>query len=248
MEIWHDRHGTGDPLFLLHPGGVDSRAFDVNVAGLRDRFTVWRADRRGHGRTADADGPFTFAAMADDMIAVQERHVGPAHLLGCSDGAAVALTMALRRPDLVRRLVLVAGVFHHDGWLPGVLDADEETLDWLGRGHAEVSPDGEGHYRVVAAKLDDLHAREPAYTEEDLKGVTARTLVMVGDDDEVRLEHTLALYRALPDGELAVVPGASHGLLVEKPELCHQLISEFLLRDPVPTFAPIRRRPAGASG
>ncbi|WP_066361302.1 alpha/beta fold hydrolase [Herbidospora mongoliensis] len=242
MKTWYDRRGTGDPLFMLHPGGVDSRALDVNAAALDDRFTVWRADRRGHGRTPDVPGPFSFGVMADDMIAFQDGHIGPAHLLGCSDGATVALTMALKRPDLVRRLVLVAGVHHHEGWLPGVLDTDEATLEWLGRGYGEVSPDGEAHYRVVAAKLAELHAREPAYGEEDLKNITARTLVMVADDDEVRLEHALSLYRALPDGELAVVPGTSHGLLVEKPDLCHQIISDFLLNDPVPTYAPIRRR------
>jgi pimeloyl-ACP methyl ester carboxylesterase len=64
---------------------------------------------------------------------------------------------------------------------------------------------------------------------------------MVGDDDEVPLEHAIAFYRALPRGELAVVPGTSHGLLVEKPDLCNQIVVNFLKRDPVPTLAPIRR-------
>jgi pimeloyl-ACP methyl ester carboxylesterase len=64
---------------------------------------------------------------------------------------------------------------------------------------------------------------------------------MIGDDDEVRFEHAAAMYRSLPDAELAVVPGTSHGLLVEKPDLCNLLMTEFLTRDPVQTFAPIRR-------
>ena len=64
---------------------------------------------------------------------------------------------------------------------------------------------------------------------------------MLGDDDEVRLEHGIALYRALPDAELAVIPGTSHGLLVEKPELCNTMVVDFLANDPVATFAPIRR-------
>jgi pimeloyl-ACP methyl ester carboxylesterase len=65
---------------------------------------------------------------------------------------------------------------------------------------------------------------------------------MIGDDDEVTLEHASAMYRALPDAELAVVPGTSHGLLHEKPALCNTMIVDFLTTDPVPTFAPIRRR------
>ena len=64
---------------------------------------------------------------------------------------------------------------------------------------------------------------------------------MLGDDDEVRLEHGIDLYRALHDAELAVVPGTSHGLLVEKPELCNAMILNFLTNEPVATFAPIRR-------
>lgn len=63
---------------------------------------------------------------------------------------------------------------------------------------------------------------------------------MVGDDDEVRLEHAIAMYRGLPNAELAVVPGTSHGLLVEKPSLCNTMILEFLTTEPVPTIAPVR--------
>lgn len=71
--------------------------------------------------------------------------------------------------------------------------------------------------------------------------VFCRTLVMLGDDDEVALEHGIALYRSLPNAELSVVPGTSHGLLVEKPDICNTVIIDFLTNDPVPTFAPIRR-------
>jgi pimeloyl-ACP methyl ester carboxylesterase len=67
---------------------------------------------------------------------------------------------------------------------------------------------------------------------------------MLGDDDEVTLEHAITLYRALPNAELAVIPGTSHGLLVEKPELCNTIIVDFLSKEPMPTFAPIRRASA----
>ena len=71
-------------------------------------------------------------------------------------------------------------------------------------------------------------------------------MVMQGDDDEVALEHAIALYRALPNSELAIIPGTSHGLLVEKPELCNSLILDFLCNEPVQTFAPIRRASSDA--
>ncbi|MFC7717310.1 alpha/beta fold hydrolase [Nonomuraea recticatena] len=64
---------------------------------------------------------------------------------------------------------------------------------------------------------------------------------MAADDDIVTLEHTLALYRGLRDAQLAVVPGTSHLLLHEKPELCVRLITDFLTTGPTPTWMPVRR-------
>jgi pimeloyl-ACP methyl ester carboxylesterase len=117
VRTYYEEDGSGAPLVLLHPGHADSRAFEVNLPGLIDRFRVFRPDRRGHGRTPDVEGPITYEQMAQDTIAFFEQVVGgPAHLVGHSDGAVVALVVALRRPDLVRRLVFGAGVFHHDGW------------------------------------------------------------------------------------------------------------------------------------
>ncbi|HEX4187739.1 MAG TPA: alpha/beta hydrolase [Solirubrobacteraceae bacterium] len=244
VRTWYQEHGDGEALVLLHPGGagVDARAFGPNLGALAARFHVYTPERRGHGHTADVEGPITFDAMARDTIAFLERVVGgPAHLVGCSDGATVALLVALRRPDLTRRVVLVAGVFHHDGWVPTAIDPDNEPPERFARLYGEVSPDGIQHYPVVVAKLAQMHTQEPTLAANDLNEVTSRTLVMVGDDDEVTLEHAIATYRGLPDAELTVVPGTSHGLLVEKPTLCNGIIVEFLTTDPVATMAPIRR-------
>ena len=221
---------------------MDSRAFAPNLDALAARFRVYTPERRAHGRTPDVEGPITFEAMADDTVLFLERVVRrPTRLMGMSDGATVALMVALRRPDLITRLVFVAGVFHHDGWWPQAIDPNQEPPEFLATSYAELSPDGAAHYQAVVDKLAQMHQIEPALTPEDLATIQCRTLVMVGDDDEVRLEHAVELYRALPDAELAVIPRTSHGLLVEKPELCNEMIVDFLANDPAPTFDPIRR-------
>lgn len=242
LATWYAEYGAGEPLVLLHPGGADSRAFGPNLDDFAARFHVYTPDRRGHGRTPDVSGPITYELMARDTVGFLETVVGgPAHVVGMSDGAIVALLVALRSPGLVRRLAFVAGVFNRNGWAPGVLDAEADPPEFFANSYAEVSPDGPGHYPVVAAKLTRMHAEEPSLDVADLAGVRARTLVMIGDDDEVLLEHAIAMYRAVPDCDLAIVPGTSHGLLVEKPGLCGSIISDFLLLDPIPTLAPIRR-------
>jgi pimeloyl-ACP methyl ester carboxylesterase len=247
VRTWFDEHGDGDPLVLLHPGGagVDARAFGPNVGPLAARFHVYTPERRGHGHTPDVAGPITLAAMAQDTIAFLETVVGgAAHLVGASDGAIVGLLVALRRPDLVNRLVLVCGVFHYDGWFAHVIDPSNEPPGFLARLYEDVSPDGAGHYQVVVDKLSRMHTQEPTLAPGDLSAVRSQTLIMLGDDDEVRLEHAIEMYRAIGDAELMVVPGTSHGLLVEKPDLCNDVILQFLTTDPVPTLAPIRRAPS----
>ncbi|WP_067532375.1 alpha/beta fold hydrolase [Nocardia crassostreae] len=244
VATWYDVHGDGAPVVLLHSAFVDSRIFAPAMPSLVGRFRVYKTDRRGHGHTPDLEGPFSYEQMAADTIAFLEKVVGePVHLVGHSDGANVALTVALRRPDLVSKLVLISGNFHYDGILPGVLDdiEDEGTLAFLAGRYAEVSPDGENHFPVVAAKLIEMGRTQPGFPPAELRAVAARTLVMAGDDDAVSLDHTLAMYRAIPDSELSVIPGTSHLLIMEKPAEVYTVVADFLSNDPIPTRQPIRR-------
>ena len=228
VRTWYDEHGDGEPLVLLHPGGADARAWAPNLDALAARFRVFTPEQRGHGRTPDVDGPITYELMARDTIDFVERvSGGPVHLVGHSAGACLALVVVLRRPDLVRRLVLISGVFHWQGWVPSAID--------------ETASAPSGLDPAVAEKLARMNREEPAFAASDLSRVTRRTLVMLGDDDEVVFDHVVAMYEGIPDAELAVVPGTSHGLLHEKPELCNSIVVDFLTTDPVQTIAPLRR-------
>jgi pimeloyl-ACP methyl ester carboxylesterase len=239
---WYEEQGGGKPLVLLHPGGADARAWAPNRDALTAHFHTYMPERRGHGRTPDVEGPITYEMLARDTIAFLDLVVGaPAHLVGASAGANVALLVALRRPDLVRRLALISGVFHRDGWIPAAIDPHQEPHEAIARGYAELSPDGPEHFPIVAAKLKRMDFEEPTLGASDLREVASRTLVMVADDDEVRLEHAVEMYRNLRDAELAIVPGTSHGLLHEKPALCNAIIVDFLTTAPTPTIAPVRR-------
>jgi pimeloyl-ACP methyl ester carboxylesterase len=245
IKTWYEDLGSGEPLLLMHGGLSDASSFAPNAPQLAESFHVYMPERRGHGHTPDVDGPISYAAMADDTIGFLETVVGgPAHLAGHSDGANVALLAALRRPDLVRRLVLISGNFHHDGLTPGAIEI-EQVAGFLEDSYARVSPDGREHFPVFVAKIARMVAEEPILSTADLARVRNRTLVMAGDDDVIKLSHTCALYENIPDAELAIVPGTSHTLTLEKPALVNQLILDFLSTDPVPTLIPVRRRGVG---
>src|SRR3954467_5412663 len=209
VRTWYDEHGDGDPLVLMHGGLVDARFFEPNLGPLAERFHVYTPDRRGHGHTPDVDGPITYQLMADDTIAFLEQVVaGPAHLVGHSDGAVVAMLVAIQRPDLVHQLVMISGGFDKSGEAAPDMEFDsDEVVQFLGPSYGEVSPDGEDHFPVLAGKGGEMFRNEPHVDVSELAKITARTLVMYADDDLMTLAHAVAMYDALPNAELAIVPG-----------------------------------------
>jgi len=243
VNTWYDERGDGDPLVLLHGGLVDARFFEPNLGALAERFHVYLPERRGHGHTADVDGPITYQLMADDTISFLDAVLGgPADLVGHSDGAFVAMLVAIQRPDLVNRLVMISGGFDKSGEANPDMEFDvDQVVAFLGRSYGEVSPDGEAHFPVVVAKIGELMKNEPHLDVAELGRISARSLVMFADDDLMTLGHAVEMFEALPNAELADVPGTSHFLTQEKPHLVNAIVLDFLTNDPVPTVAPVRR-------
>lgn len=238
--------GRGPRVVLLH-GGLSSSASLLRSLGprLAKDFRVSAFDRRGHGRTADTDAPFSYDAMALETIAFLELLGGRAHLIGHSDGGVVALLAARARPDLVNRVVAVGANFHFDAVAGGQdLTFEGPDFDAWAQDYGARSPDGAEHARVVADKALRLFATEPTLVSADLATIDRPVLVMVGDDDVVDLAHTVVLYQSLPEAQLAVVPGASHAVLKERPRASAKIIRRFLTQ-PLPpvTLQPVRRAP-----
>lgn len=221
---------TREVVLLLHGGYSESTPLLDRLAPLKDRYRLVAFDRRGHGKTADTDEPFHYDTMADEAVAVLEYLGAPAHVVGYSDGGGVALCLARKRPDLIRTMVLIGAGFHHSGLIP----------DWID----ESDPQYEAMLTTpYAVKEKVMYTTEPTFTVEDLHDMRMPVLVLVGDDDCIELSHTVELYHALPNAQLAVVPGASHLVVIEKRALVASLIDEFLTtRGVATTMLPVRRR------
>jgi len=247
-KTWYEQEGAGDPLLLLHGGFCTNATWEAQRSDFATRYRLFLAERRGHGHTPDVVGPLSYQDMADDTVAFIESVVdGPAHLVGWSDGAIVALQVAIARPDLVRKVVAMGANFRplpESGAVPDMFDhmtPDGPDLAFFREMYEAASPDGTDHWPVVVRKLIKMYRAEPTMREEDLARIGAPTLILVGDDDLITLEHTIALYRAIPHSELAVVPGTSHTLWMEKPGEVNHIILDFLANDPIETMVPIRR-------
>jgi pimeloyl-ACP methyl ester carboxylesterase len=234
-------------LVLLHGGMSSSESMLATIGpGLSKHYRVAAFDRRGHGRTADTPSAFHYDLMAAETIAFLEHLGGRAHLVGHSDGAIVALLVAMRRPDLLGRVVAIGANYHHEGLRPmPEFKLEGPDFERWAQWYAKRSPDGLAHARVVVEKTLRLFASEPTLTPADLAEISVPVLVMCGDDEPIYLAHTCSLYESIPESELCVVPGTSHSLLKERTGASVRIIRHFLESTwPPVTEVPIRRRPA----
>jgi pimeloyl-ACP methyl ester carboxylesterase len=234
---------NGEALVLLHGGLSQTSHWDQNILpAVEDQFHVFGYDRTAHGFTGDRPGSLHFDYQVKEAIAYLETVVKePAHLIGYSDGGIIALLVAIARPDLVRTVVTLGANFHHSGTLPlpefdGVVSPEDQAE------YNETSPDAPETLVEKITRMMAIWRSEPNLERAELLNIQCPVLVMAGDDDVIAHNHTIELFENIPLGQLAILPGTSHGLVKEKPALVQLLIREFLedLSYPV-TRMPIRR-------
>ena len=238
VRTYYEVSGQGEPVVLLHGALSGADGWSLQVPALVNAgFTVWVPERRGHGRTPDSAAPFSYRSMAQETISFLTSTVGQrAHLVGWSDGADVAALVAMNAPELVDRLALIGQYYNLPGAVPDGLTAHLIALRdappaFLRGDYDQVSPDGPEHFAVVYGKTVDMVSVEPQIALSELAGIAAPTLVLQGDRDEVRLEHSAQVAAAIPRARLAVLPG-THALPIESPAVVNALLVDFLAGGP----------------
>jgi len=221
LRMYYEERGHGRPLVLLHGGGSTvATSFGVIMPKLAQGHRIIAPEQQGHGHTADIDRPLSFEQMADDTAALLERlGVRDADVLAFSNGSMTALRLALRHPELVRRLVLCSGFYAHAGLAPELRQAFERPPDpaamppALRDAYVAVAPHPEALATLVTKTVAMMRGFADL-TPADLRRIQAPVLVIDGDRDVVLPEHALQLARLVPHGEVAVMPGSAHGAYI----------------------------------
>ena len=246
QHVFYSVHGVGKPLVLLH-GGIIPDSFGSNLAELAKGRQVVAVHLQAHGRTPDTDRPLRAETLGDDVAAlIAHLDLGKADVLGYSLGSSVALQTAIRHPDVVDRLVLVAARMTQDGAFPEVVAAFnqlEANAPMIGGGmkaspFAQTYPDVD--WTNLFRKVGDMTKR-PFDWSADVARLQARTLLVFADADMVRPEHMVEFWKALgggqrdagmdgslrPANQLAIVPNATHYSLATDP-LLPVIVERFL--------------------
>jgi pimeloyl-ACP methyl ester carboxylesterase len=248
LSLYFEEHGAGQgrPVVLIHGAlsGIGT-SFGAILPLLAKTRRVIAVELQAHGRTADIDRPLTVEHFAADVVGLLD-HLGipAADVFGWSMGAAVALRLGTHHADRVGRLALASVSFDEDGIHPGLLDGIQDLQPEHLHGsefHEEflrTAPDPAGWANLVT-KIKQFDADPPRWSPDQIRAITAPTMLILGDSDIIRPEHAVEMFRllgggvagdltGLPSCRLAILPGTTHTTIPQRADLLAPMVEEFL--------------------
>lgn len=259
LKMYYEVYGKGKPVVLLHGAFSNINTdFEKIIPGLAKQYQVIAIEQQGHGRTADIDRPLRYAQMADDTaVLLKQLKIKNADLIAYSMGGQIALRVAQSNPELVHKVVFIGGTsYNRDGLYPEALvDVAPEVLEKALKGspwqvaYHKIAPHPEDWSKFIIKKLD-LDKTMTDWTPAELQAIQAPVLLIIGDSDIVKPEHTASMFRllgggvpgdiyGLPKAQFAVLPGTTHVTVIYKTDWLLSMIPAFLEASvPTPSVAP----------
>lgn len=241
ITMYYEVYGSGTPLVLIHGGtGTGQMHWAATHSSFADHFQVIVPDSRGHGRTNNPSREISYAILGDDYAALIEAlQLEKPGICGWSDGGQIAIELGMKKIDL--GAIIIGGAYSSfeqlntetfQAWgieAPGLVNFDTAQ-----KGNLEIVEMLQEHHmnwQELMLDLSYLWLTPFEYLQEDFSKISSPAMVMIGDRDEfIRVEEAVKMYRMLPAGELAVIPGGTHRLPLTNPGVFSSVAREFLLR------------------
>jgi pimeloyl-ACP methyl ester carboxylesterase len=235
LKMYYEIHGTGQPLVLLHGAFGFNEGWATLLPTLTKTHQVIAIELEGHGHTRDLDRPLTYEQMAEDTAALlKQLKVKDADFFGYSMGGTVALRVAMRHPELVRKLAIYGSTLGtpKDTYDPESYKQYQSlSTDFappvLKEPYDRMAPDPT-RWPVLVTKIKNMGRDFKGFSATEAKSIKAQTLIIVGDRDVVRPEHAVEMYRLIPNAQLAILPGGDHFMLWSSPDKVLATLVPFL--------------------
>ncbi len=233
IKVYYEVYGEGEPLLLLHANSGSIWTMMYQIPDFAKHFRVIAVDSRAQGNSTDSDKEITYALMASDMSELIDKlRLGSVYVVGWSDGGNIGLELALAHPEKVRKLVALGANYTVENVFapPDSVSMDAKDPRWanvrpfltrLRESMGKLSP-------AVQKKLAELLEKHPKITQDQLKQVSAPTLIVAGDHDLINIQQPLTMLANIPYSQLLIMPGASHLFPVEHPRQLNSEVIRFL--------------------
>ncbi len=222
IQLYYEEKGSGESLILLHGNGENHEYFSRQLEFFSKKYRVIAIDTRGHGKSPRGTAPFTIRQFAEDLLCfMDEKEIEKAHILGFSDGGNIALVLALRHPERIKKLVLNGANLYGSG-----VKASVQIPIILGYKMASFCSKFNKKAKENAEMLG-LMVNDPNLTVEELHALQMRTLVIAGTKDMIKEKHTRLIYENLPNGELKWIEG-DHFIARKNSEAFNWAVEQFL--------------------
>ena len=235
LKMYYEIHGSGPPLVLLHGAFGFIEGWSTVLPTLTKTHQVIAIELEGHGHTRDLDRPLAYEQMTEDTAALlKQLKIKDADLFGYSMGGIVALGIAIRHPELVRKLAVLGSnvgslkeVFEPESYRQFMSLNTDFAPAVLKEPYDRMAPDPK-RWPILVEKILKMGRDFKGYTAAECKSIKARVLIMLGDHDGVRPEHAVEMYRLIPNAQLAIFPGGDHFLLFISPDRVLSTLVPFL--------------------
>jgi pimeloyl-ACP methyl ester carboxylesterase len=225
FKMYYEEYGSGMPLLMIHcNGGTGGCSFEKNIVYFAKNYRVIVPDSRAQGKSADPRDSLSFEMMADDYAALLDSlHIDSAYVIGWSDGGINALELAMRHPSKVKKLIATGASLWPDS-------TAVKPEFW--KMEQEIYNSGKGKIRKTTKQNNDwsvfmLDWQQPNISLASLKQIKCAAMIVSGDHDLINLEHTLLIYKNIPNAQLWVLPNSGHATLVEYSNEFNRKSNEF---------------------
>lgn len=218
IRLYYETYGSGKPLILLHGNGGSIDGFRFQIPFFEKHFQVIAIDSRLQGKSGGSPDTISYDLMASDFCALLDQlNIDSAYVLGWSDGGINGLIMAMQCPRKVKMLAVTgANVVPDSTALP------YNDILWM---RNFVEHDTTASKTEIA--LNKMMLYQPNIPFADLKQIHCPVLVMAGDHDMIKPEHTLKIFQAIPGASLCIFPDSNHGVCQQHPELFNRTVMDF---------------------
>ncbi len=224
IKLYAEEYGKGKPLLLLHGNGGSISSMSSIIPYFSKNYRTIVLDSRAHGKSIDTGDSLSFEMMADDIAYLfDQMRIDSAYIIGWSDGGIIALEMALRHPEKVRKLASTgANLWPDSTALITSTWKDEKKYYDSQKDKPKISNDEKNSWKVFM-----LDWEQPNISLASLRKIQIPSLIICGDHDLIKIEHTVQIFRNIPNAKLWILPNSSHGTLIEYPSEFYETVNQF---------------------